>query len=323
MRDKDIPSPVAQNSVPDTSKKIAVLLPCYNEAITIKKVIEDFRRALPSADIFVCDNNSSDGTGELAAEAGATVYKEHRQGKGYAVRTLFERVEADIYIMADGDDTYPAEDAVKLIEQVQNFGYDMSVGNRLERYGSASFRSFHVFGNRMICNMVNLFFNANLVDILSGYRCFTNRFVKSIPLLKSGFEVETELTLQALDKGFPIIEVDIPYGERPEGSISKLNTWQDGIIIVKTIFNMLKNYRPLLFFGIMAFLSLSVGFVSGFVVVDEFMQTGLVLRLPLAVFSVGCVISGIIALVAGVILDTVNLRMKELWNLEMRRYGRG
>jgi glycosyltransferase involved in cell wall biosynthesis len=322
MQDKDKASTRGRKADVSPAASIAVLIPCYNEAITIKKVVEDFRRALPNAGIYVCDNNSTDGTGALAAEAGAIVFQDPRQGKGYAVRTLFERVDADIYVMVDGDDTYPAEEAVKLIEQVQKLGYDMCVGNRLERYGSGSFRSFHILGNRLICTLINLLFNARLTDILSGYRCFTNRFVKSIPLLKSGFEVETELTLQALDKGFSIVEVGIHYGERPEGSVSKLNTWQDGIIIGQTIFHMLKDYRPLFFFGIMALFFLSVGTASGLVVVEEFMRTGLVKRLPLAVFSVGSVISGIISLAAGIILDTVNLRVKELWSLEMRRNAR-
>ncbi len=319
MQDKDKAITRSRRAKKPQAPSIAVLIPCYNEAITIRKVVEDFRRALPEADIYVCDNNSTDGTGDIAAEAGAVVLREPRQGKGYAVRTLFERVEADLYVMTDGDDTYPANEVGRLIEHVRVLRFDMCVGNRLERYGSGSFRSFHVLGNRLICSLINMLFKARLTDILSGYRCFTNKFVKSIPLLKSGFEVETELTLQALDKGFSIAEVGVHYGERPEGSESKLNTWQDGIIIGQTIFRMLKDYRPMFFFSILAFFFLTVGAVTGLIVVDEFMRTGLVRRLPMAVFSVGSVISGIISLAAGIILDTVNLRFKELWSLEMRR----
>jgi len=303
-------------------EKIAVILPCYNEAITIKKVIDDFRRVLPSAEIIVCDNNSSDGTGDLAAEAGAIVIKEPRQGKGFAIRTLFDCVDADIYLMADGDDTYPAKEAMKLIEHVQKRGCDMCVGNRLEHYTTASFRSLHIFGNRVICSMINRLFNCRLQDVLSGYRCFSRRFVKTVPLLSSGFEVETELTLQGLDKGFSLQEEYITYGERPEGSHSKLSTWSDGFLILKTIMYMLKDYRPMLFFGALAGISLSVGLACGFVVVEEFLRTGLVYRIPLAILSIGSVLTGFVALAAGLILDTINLRMKEMWSLQARIINR-
>ena len=293
--------------------RIAVLLPCYNEEPTIGKVVEAFRAAVPEAQIYVCDNNSSDRTAEVAAEAGAIVLRDPRQGKGRAVRMLFDRVDADIYLMADGDETYPADEAGKLIEQVQEGGYDMSVGNRLDHFKSASFRAFHLFGNRMICTMINLLFGSRLQDVLSGYRCFSRRFAKSVPLFSSGFEVEVEMTLQSLDKGFSIKEVDIAYGERPQGSVSKLNTWNDGLIIMRAIFHMFKDYRPLLFFGVL------IGLVAGSVVVEEFVRTGLIKRIPLAIFAVGSVLSGFVAITAGLILDTVNRRMKELWRLQLRR----
>jgi len=300
---------------------MAIMLPCYNEAPTIQKVITDFRNVFPTAQIYVCDNNSNDGTAVLAEKAGAIVLHQPKQGKGHAVRTLFDHANADIYLIADGDDTYPADEAGKLVEQVQKHGYDMCVGNRLEHYKSGSFRSFHLFGNRFICTMINLLFGSQLQDILSGYRCFSQRFVKLIPLLSSGFEVETELTLQALDKGFSVNEVGILYRKRPNGSASKLNTWNDGILILQTIVSMFKDYRPMLFFGIMSLISLLVGLAAGTVVIEEFIRTGLVKHFPLAIFSVGSVISSIIAITAGIILDTINLRMKELWNLQSRIIG--
>lgn len=303
--------------------RIAVLIPCYNEALTIGKVVEDFRTAIPGAQIYVCDNNSSDNTAALAMEAGASVFKEPRQGKGPAVRTLFDRVDADIYLMVDGDDTYPADAAGRLIQQVQRDGYDMCVGNRLSSFKSGSFRAFHLFGNRTICAMINLLFRSRLQDVLSGYRCFSQRFARFVPVLSSGFEVEVELTLQALDKGFSISEVDVAYGERPEGSLSKLNTWNDGLIILRAIFHMFKDYRPLLFFGVLAFSAVLIGLAAGSVVVEEFIHTGLIKRIPLAIFAVGSVLSGFVALTAGLILDTVNMRMKELWRLQLRGDGKG
>lgn len=303
--------------------RIAVLIPCYNEAATIGKVVGDFRAAIPGVHVYVCDNNSSDNTAELAVQAGATVFKEPRQGKGPAVRTLFDHVDADIYLMVDGDDTYPADAAGRLIQQVEQEGYDMCVGNRLGHFTSGSFRSFHLFGNRMICGMINLLFRSQLQDVLSGYRCFSGRFAKFVPVLSSGFEVEVELTLQALDKGFSIREEEIAYGERPEGSVSKLNTWNDGLIILRAIFHMFKDYRPLLFFGVLAMVAILIGLAAGSVVVEEFIRTGLIQRIPLAIFAVGSVLSGFVAMTAGLILDTVNLRMKELWRLQLRGNGKG
>ena len=303
-------------------ERIAVLIPCYNEAVTIGKVVCSFREALPQAEIIVCDNNSSDATAEIAAKAGARVLTEKRQGKGFAVQKLFAEVNADIYLMIDGDDTYPAASAEDLIKPVRAGQCDMSVGSRLQKYEGASFRPFHRFGNRLIGGMINVLFKRELKDVLSGYRAFSHRFVKSLPLLSGGFEVETELTLQAVDKGLEIEEVKIHYGERPQGSVSKLNTFSDGLLIAWTIFRLLKDYRPLLFFGSIALVALLAGFSAGVVVIREFLQSGLILHLPLAVFAVGSVLSGLIALAVGLILDTVNLRFKELSNIQAKNMTR-
>ncbi len=296
-------------------KSIAVLIPCYNEEVTIADVVRDFRSQLPEAKIYVYDNNSSDRTVQEASSQGAIIGYEYKQGKGNVVRTMFREVDADIYVMVDGDSTYPADRVNALIDPVLQGKADMTVGTRLDRYEERSFRVFHKFGNELIRRTINLLFRTELRDILSGYRCFNSRFVKSVPLLSSGFEVETELTLQALDKKFVIKEIPIDYFSRPEGSQSKLNTYLDGILILRTIMWVFKDYRPLRFFSILGFLFLIVGLLLGSIPIAEFLNTGRVTHPSTAVLATGLVLTSLLSFSIGLILDTVNRRHNELYQL--------
>lgn len=294
---------------------VAVLIPCYNEEMTVAKVIEDFQRELPEAKIYVFNNNSTDQTVQKAVACGAEVRHEPKKGKGNVVRTMFRDVVADIYVMVDGDATYPAKEVRALIEPVLTGKADMTVGTRLEQYEEKSFRLFHKFGNEMIRKSINVLFGTQLRDILSGYRCFSSRFVKSIPILSTGFEVETELTLQALDKKFVIKEIPVEYYKRPEGSYSKLNTYLDGMLVIKTIFWIFKDYRPLKFFSLAGFLSLLLGFALGSIPVIEFYQTGKVTHPSTAVLSTGFILIALLSFATGFILDTINRRYKEQYQL--------
>jgi glycosyltransferase involved in cell wall biosynthesis len=241
-------------------KKVAVLIPCFNESGTVGKVVTDFKVALPQAAIYVFDNNSTDDTGRIAQENGAVVVPSLRQGKGNVVRHMFDYVDADIYLMVDGDDTYPVVHAHELIHLIETGQADMAVGTRLSNFAHRSFRSFHQFGNHLISKMIRVLFGVKVADVLSGYRAFSRDFVKTVPLMSGGFEIETELTLQAISKNFAIKEFPINYGSRPRGSYSKLNTFSDGFLILKATFIILKDYKPLLFFSsvsaILALLSL-------------------------------------------------------------------
>lgn len=229
-------------------KKIAVLIPCYNESKTIQKVVADYRTALPEADIYVYDNNSSDGTDVLAREAGAIVRYEHCQGKGNVIRTMFREIHADAYLMIDGDDTYPAEYARQMVDLVLNDKVDMVIGDRLSStYFEENKRPFHNMGNVLVRKLVNRFFHGDITDIMTGYRAFSPIFVKSFPVLSKGFEIETEMTIHALDKNLSLRSIPVTYRDRPEGSVSKLNTYSDGFKVLKTIFNLYKNYRPMPF----------------------------------------------------------------------------
>ena len=261
--------------------KIAVLIPCYNESITIKKVVEDYKRALPDATIYVYDNNSNDGTDEIAHEAGAVVKYEYRQGKGNVIRSMFRDIEAECYLMIDGDDTYPAEDAQKMIDLVLNKGVDMVIGDRLSStYFTENKRPFHNLGNRVVRWAINKLFKSNIKDIMTGYRAFSRLFVKSFPVLSKGFEIETEMTIHALDKNFLLEEVPISYRDRPEGSESKLNTVSDGVKVLKTIVTLFRDYKPLLFFSISSILCIACSIVLFVPVLLEYFSTGLVLRFP-------------------------------------------
>ena len=292
--------------------KIAILIPCYNEELTIRQVISDFRTELPDAEIYVFDNNSTDRTLELAHEAGARVCSERRQGKGYVVQSMFREVLADLYVMVDGDGTYPAKDIHKLIEPVLLGEADMAVGSRLMMGSDSEFKALNRFGNEFFLRTINFIFQVRLSDILSGYRVFNREFVKNIALFGGGFEIETELSIKALARGYRIVEVPVKLKARPEGSFSKIRILQDGFLILNTILTLFRDYKPLTFFGVIGLLLMALGLVPGAVVVVEFIKTGLVPRLPSAVLAVGLVLSGMLCLVVGLILHTITRRFQEL-----------
>ncbi len=301
--------------------KLAVLIPCYNEELTIAKVIDDFKNEFPQADIYVYDNNSSDNTSKIAQEHGAIVKKEYRQGKGNVVRSMFREIDADIYIMIDGDDTYPVEFAHSLIEPIIRGEADMVLGDRHSNgtYRDENKRPLHNFGNNLVKNLINKLFNAELKDIMSGYRVFNKRFVKTIPINSNGFEIETEMTLHALDKKFLIQEIPIEYRDRPEGSFSKLNTISDGVRVLKTILWVFKDYKPLTFFTMLSGLFFILALLVGIPVVIEFIQTTKVLKIPSAILAVGLVIISIISLFSGFMLDTVVKQHRESYELFLNR----
>jgi glycosyltransferase involved in cell wall biosynthesis len=296
-------------------EKIAILIPCYNEEATIRDVIADFKRELPESEIFVYDNNSTDRTVEFAKANGVHIRHEPRQGKGNVIKRMFREIDADLYVMVDGDSTYPVEQVHNLLDTVRNGEADMAVGSRLEHHTSESFRRFHKFGNKLIKGMINVLFRTRLKDILSGYRCFNRRFVKSIPLLSSGFEVETELTLQALDKNFAIKEIPISYKERPEGSISKIRTYSDGILIMKTIVWIFKDYKPLRCFSYVALLFALAGLLIGSIPVADYITTRKVTHPSSAVLATGLIIISLISIGTGLILDTISRLHREMYFL--------
>ena len=287
----------------DTS--IAVLLPCYNEEATIGKVVRDFKAALPDAAIYVYDNNSTDRTAEIAAAEGAIVRKEPRQGKGNVVRAMFEDIDADVYVMADGDDTYPADAAPAMVEKVLE-GYDMVIGDRLSStYFQENKRPFHNFGNRLVRGSINGLFGAHVTDVMTGYRAFNFTFVKTYPVLSRGFEVETEMTIHSLNNNLRLFEMPIQYRDRPEGSVSKLDTVGDGIKVMSTIFRMIREYKPLPFFGGLGLIIGIVGIVLCGTVTFEFAKTGVVTHFPTLIGAVMLVITGLLLIIAGIILDVM------------------
>lgn len=307
--------------------KVAVLLPCYNEEITIGKVIDDFKRELPDADIYVYDNNSKDKTFEIAMEHGAVVRKEFRQGKGNVVRSMFRDIEADYYVMADGDDTYPAEFVHKLIEPLKNGEADMTIGDRLSNgtYYNENKRAFHDLGNNLVRWLINQIFHSSLRDIMTGYRGFNREFVKAMPVLSEKFEIETEMSIHALDKRFLIQEVAIDYRDRPSGSQSKLNTFTDGFKVLKTIFMLFKDYKPLIFFNIFSLIFLTAGLAAGIPVLVEFAKTSYITKVPSAILAVGFVMVSMLTLVSGIILDTIVKQQRanyELYLNQLRSNGR-
>jgi glycosyltransferase involved in cell wall biosynthesis len=294
--------------------QVAVLIPCYNEAVAIPQVVRDFRAALPHARIYVYDNNSSDDTASVARKAGAIVRREPLQGKGNVVRRMFSDVEADIYVMVDGDGTYDAGSAPRLVDALVEQQLDMVVGARVE-HGDAAYRPGHRFGNRMLTGLVSLIFGRNIRDMLSGYRVFSRRFVKSFPAMSAGFEIETELSVHALELRMKIAEIETPYGARPAGSASKLSTLRDGWRILKLVSHLTKEERPADFFGatFLALALLSVGL--GVPVIIEFAQTGLVPRVPTAILATGIMILAFLALTCGIILETVTTSRREMKRL--------
>ncbi|TAA09939.1 glycosyltransferase [Pseudoxanthomonas winnipegensis] len=295
--------------------RVAVLIPCFNEATTIAKVVGDFRAALPQAEVWVFDNASTDDTAQVARAAGAQVRRVPAKGKGNVVRAMFRDVEADAYLMVDGDDTYPAGAAAALLEEVRQGRADMVVGTRLEDFQHASFRRFHGIGNQLVRRCVAMLFGSPVRDVLSGYRAFSRRFVKSMPVLSHGFEIETEMTVFALSNGFVLAERPIAYGVRPDGSQSKLSTYRDGVRVLRTLLFLFKDMRPLLFFGGVAALMVLAGLGFGSVVIAEFSRTGLVTHPSTAVLAVALTLVGIVSLATGLILDTVNRRANEIQRL--------
>lgn len=294
-------------------KKIAVMIPCYNEELTIRKVVEDFKKELPDAYIYVYNNNSKDNTEKIAKDAGAIVIREYKQGKGNVVRSMFRDIDADMYVMVDGDDTYPAEEVHKLIEVVESGMADMAIGDRLSNgtYIKENKRNFHNFGNVLVKNTINFIFKSKLNDIMTGYRVFNREFVKNMPVLSPGFEIETEMTFHALDRNYSIVEVPITYRDRPVGSVSKLNTFSDGFKVLLTIFKMFKNYRPLGFFLIVAIIFWIISLIIGVPLFVEFFKTGVVTKFPSGILATGIAIFGMLSLSIGVILDTLVRQHKE------------
>ena len=300
--------------------KIAVLIPCYNEELTVQSVVRDFRHELPEAEIYVFDNNSTDRTVELAREAGARVARERRQGKGYVIQSMFREVDADIYVMVDGDGTYPSAEVHKLIEPILLGEADMAVGSRLMKPSGSDFRVLNWVGNRFFLYAVNVIFKVKLTDILSGYRAFNRTFVKNIPIFGGGFETEAELTMKTLARGYRIVELPVNLKSRPEGSFSKIRIMQDGFLILNTILSLFRDYHPLTFFGAAGLFLVALGFVPGTIVIVEFFKTGLVPRLPSAVLAVGLVLSGMLLISVGFVLHTVTRRFQELEHqLRVRR----
>ena len=286
--------------------KTAVLIPCYNESLTIEKVVKDFRRVLPDADIYVYDNNSTDGSAELAEKAGAIVRYEYKQGKGNVLRSMFRDIEADCYVMVDADDTYPAENAPERVQLVLDGRADMVIGDRLNTtYFEENKRPFHDFGNRLVRGLVNRLFDGNLQDIMTGYRAMNRRFVKEYPLLSKGFEVETEMSLFALDGNYLVREVPVEYRDRPAGSESKLNTFSDGFRVLKMILMLFRDYKPLLFFTVLSVVCFVLGTILVIPVLHDYAVTHLVERFPTLFVSIFLYIASLLFFCSGMILDVL------------------
>lgn len=298
--------------------RIAVLIPCYNEGKTIEKVVTDFKRALPEATIYVYDNNSTDRTAELAQRAGAVVRREYQQGKGNVIRRMFRDIDAQCYIMADGDDTYPAEFAREMADKILEKKVDMVVGDRLSStYFEENKRPFHNFGNSIVRNMINYLFKSDIRDIMTGYRAFSYLFVKTFPVLSKGFEIETEMSIHAVDKNMLVENVVIDYRDRPEGSESKLNTYSDGMKVLKTIFRLFKNYRPLQFFSALALVLVLISAGFFIPVFIAFLQTGVVERMPTLVVSGFTMLAAIQSLFSGLLLATMNQKNRHDFEIQL------
>ena len=285
--------------------KIAIMIPCYNEQQTIKKVITDYKSVLPNADIYVYDNNSTDNTAEIAAKAGAIVRYEYRQGKGNVIRTMFRDVDADCYLIVDGDDTYPAENAGEMCQLIIDGKADMVIGDRLSStYFEQNKRIFHNFGNELVCKSINFILHKNIKDVMTGYRAFSPMFVKTFPILSKGFEIETEMTIHALDKNLMIKSLPVQYRDRPTGSESKLNTYIDGIKVLLTIFNLYRDYKPMIFFGILSFLMCIFSLILFTPIFVEYLHSGFVPRFPTLIVSIFFMTISLLSIVCGLILDT-------------------
>lgn len=298
--------------------KIAVLIPCYNESTTIAKVVSDWKKELPEATIYVYDNNSTDNTDQIAREAGAIVRYEHQQGKGNVVRRMFREIDAECYIMIDGDDTYPAEYGRMLADKVLNGNTDMVVGDRLSStYFQENKRPFHNFGNSIVRLFINKIFKSDIKDIMTGYRAFSYQFVKTFPILSKGFEIETEMTIHAVDKKMQVDNVIIQYRDRPKGSFSKLSTYVDGIKVLRTIFRLFRDYKPLQFFGIISVILFLIAFGMFIPILFEFYSTGLVSKFPTLIVSGFVALSALLSLFSGLILETMIRKEKQSFELAL------
>jgi Glycosyltransferases involved in cell wall biogenesis len=295
-----------------SEERIALLVPCLNESLTIAKVIEDFRTALPQAAIYVIDNGSTDGTDAIARDHGATVLYETRRGKGFAIRTAFRKVDADIYIMVDGDDTYPADQVGALLQPVLDGKADMTIGSRLMGGTASDFRRLNRLGNWLYPAVIRFLLRVRLTDILSGYRVMTRELVRALPLMARDFEIEAELTVKALARSFRLVEIPVNLRSRPEGSFSKIRIFRDGYSILWTIVLLFRDYRPMAFFGGVGVLLMLVGLIPGAVVISDFLRTGLVARFPSAILAVALELAGIVSIAVGLILSAVARRFQEL-----------
>ena len=304
-------------------KKIAVLIPCYNEAKTVEKVVKDYKEVLPEADVYVYDNNSTDGTDKLARKAGAIVKYEYKQGKGNVIRTMFKEIDADCYLMIDGDDTYPKENAREMCEYIIEKRADMVIGDRLSStYFKENKRPFHNFGNVLVRGLINTLFKSNVRDIMTGYRAFSYDFVKTFPILSKGFEIETEMTIHALDKNFALKEIPVEYRDRPKGSVSKLNTFRDGFKVLRTIARLFKDYKPGFFFGLISFVFFVISLIFGVPVFIEFFKTHLVKRFPTLIFAGFMLMISCLSLVCGIILEVVVRKHRQVFELILIRTKR-
>lgn len=303
--------------------KIAVLIPCYNEGITIRKVVEDYKKQLPEAVVYVYDNNSTDDTVQVAEEAGAVVRYEYQQGKGNVIRRMFREIDAECYILVDGDDTYPAEAAPEMVERVLHHHADMVVGDRLSStYFTENKRPFHNFGNELVRKSINLLFKTESKDIMTGYRAFSYAFVKTFPVLSKGFEIETEMSIHAVDKNMQIENVVIDYRDRPSGSESKLNTYSDGMKVIFTIIKLYRQYRPMQFFAGLALLLLIIASIFFFPVLCTYIQTGLVPQFPTLIVCGFVVMAAIQSLFSGMILSAVRQKERRDFEYELLRVGK-
>ncbi|MBQ8815490.1 MAG: glycosyltransferase [Lachnospiraceae bacterium] len=300
--------------------KIAVLVPCYNEAVTVEKVVTDFKAVLPEATIYVYDNNSTDGTDELARKAGAVVRYEYQQGKGNVIRRMFSEIDAECYLMVDGDATYPASSAREMVDRVLTKKVDMVIGDRLSStYFSENKRPFHNLGNSLVRKSINLLFHNDIKDIMTGYRAFSYRFVKTFPVLSKGFEIETEMSIHAVDKNMFMENVVIDYKDRPDGSTSKLNTYSDGIKVLKTILRLFQTYRPLYFFGSVALLLAIVSIAFFIPLVKTYIETGLVPNFPTLIVCCFVMLAAVQSLFSGLILQTIYQKNRQDFEMELHR----
>lgn len=296
--------------------KIAVLIPCYNESATVAKVVKDYKKVLPEADIYVYDNNSTDGTDEIARTSGAIVCYEYRQGKGNVIRSMFREIEADAYLMIDGDDTYPAESAKAMIDLVLSEKADMVVGDRLSStYFKENKRKFHNFGNLLVRKLINVLFKNDIKDIMTGYRAFSYDFVKSFPVLSKGFEIETEMTIHAVDKNYKVVEIPVQYRDRPSGSVSKLNTYSDGLKVIKTIATLFKEYKPALFFNLIALIFAVISIIIAVPAYVGYFQTGLVEKFPSLIVSCFGFTIALLMFVTGIILQVFVKKQRQNYEL--------